>query len=79
MVQTGQAEKPLWGDEHVRPTQQEVAGHHHLVAVEDAPGDVTAAEHNHDADDDQCAVDLTFNIQPASAVGKSRYNVGSIN
>ena len=71
MVETGQTEKPLRWDEKFRPTQQQVASHHHLVAVEDAPGDVTAAEHNHDTDDDQCAVDFTLNIQPASAVGKS--------
>lgn len=72
VVEAGETEEPVWRDEVLRPTLQEVAGHHDLVAVEDDPGDVTETEHEDDADDDQGAVDLTDDIDPAAAVGVSR-------
>ena len=72
VVEAGEAEEPVGRDEELRTTLQEVAGHHHLVAVEDDPGDVTETEHQDDADDDQGAVDLTDDIDPAAAVGVSR-------
>ena len=71
MIETGEAEEPVGWYQVFWTTLYQVAGHHHLVAVEDDPGDVTEAEDQDDTDDDQGTVDLTHDIHPAAAVGIS--------
>ena len=75
VVHTGQTEEPVGGHEEVRAAPLHLPRHHHLVAVEDDPGDVAAAEHADDAGDDQGAVDLTLHTQPAAAVRKSKSEI----
>ena len=72
VVQTSQTEEPVRGDKQVLAAPLHLLRHHHLVAVEDDPGDVTTAEHAHDAGDDEGAVDLTLHTQPTAAVRKSK-------
>ena len=72
MVQAGQTEEPVRGDKELRAAPLHLPSHHHLVAVEDDAGDVTTAEHRHDAGDDEGAVDLTLDTQPTAAVRKSQ-------
>ena len=71
MVHTGQTEEPVRWHEQLRAAPLQLSRHDELVAVEDDPGDVTAAEHGDDAGDDEGAVDLTHHVLPAPAVRKS--------
>ena len=71
VIETGEAEEPVSCCQQVWPALQQVTGQHQLIAVEDDPGDVTAAEHGDDAGDDEGAVDLTHHVLPAPAVRKS--------
>ena len=49
MVNTGQAEVPVWRSEGVR-TAEDCVQHEQLGTVEDDPGDVADDEHDHNAD-----------------------------
>ena len=57
VVDTGQAEVPVGGNECVR-TGEDGVQHEQLCTVEDDPGDVADDEHDHNADEDSGQVQL---------------------
>ena len=55
MVDTGQTEVPVGGNECVR-TGEDGVQHEQLCTVEDDPGDVADDEHDHNTDQHSCQV-----------------------
>ena len=57
----------------VRTTGDEIICHDNLVTVEDNTSDVTAEEHKHNTDDDNCQIDLLLNTLSVATVRISKF------
>ena len=71
MIEAGKTHEPARRNK-AGATGDEVICHDNLITVEDDTGDVTAEEHKHNTDDDNCQIDLLLDTLSVTTMGISR-------